>query len=133
MFASAAFMEFHQRLITNHFASGLVQIVRLSAGSEDVGLIYNLVHRGKVYFYQCGYAYGSDKRLSPGTLAVSQVIEHCLAEGFEEFDLLSGGSGYKARLATGSRTLVWARFRRPGLRCQAITLLRRAKTAISKH
>ena len=74
------------------------------------------MYRGKVYFYQCGYQYIDDKRLSPGSVSLSQVIQHCLEMGYADFDFLSGDAKYKEWMSTGSRHLTWIIFRRNGLK-----------------
>jgi hypothetical protein len=128
IFSSVRFREFHRRLITRCLDSGGVQLIRVVAGEHTVGVVYNLVHRGKIYFYQCGYRYGADKRLSPGVVTLSQVIQHSLDSGYDDYDFLAGADNYKQWLATGSRTLVWAAFRRPGLKLQLWDGIRRIRT-----
>ena len=127
IFASERFRAFHRLLIEKSFSSGTVQLLRVSAGGQTVGLVYNLIHRGRVHFYQCGYHYGPDKRLSPGTVTLSRAIQYCLDQGYRDYDFLSGESSYKQWLSTGSRTLSWVVFRRPRLRLQVIDGLRRIK------
>jgi hypothetical protein len=132
MFSSPLFAAFHRSLLTKCYAQGTVQLLRLTAGKETVGLVYNLIHRGKVYFYQCGYRYSEDKRLSPGIVTLSQAIQYCLDAGFDDYDFLSGEAQYKQSLATGSRTLVWTVFRRPGPKLRVLKILRRIKCHLSE-
>jgi len=127
IFSSGRFRAFHRRLIEKSFSRGTVHLLRVSAGEQTVGLVYNLIHRGRVHFYQCGYHYGPDKRLSPGTVTLSRAIQYCLDQGYREYDFLSGESNYKQWLSTGSRNLFWTVFRRPRLRLQVIDGLRRIK------
>lgn len=123
-FDSPRFVAFHRSLIRQCFSQRTVQLLRVTAGQETVGLIYNFVHRGKVYFYQCGFQYTGDKRVSPGTVTFSQVIRYCLSEGFDDYDFLAGEARYKQCLSTGSRRLVWAVFRRPRLKLRVLDQLR---------
>lgn len=132
IFSSERFYAFHRMLIEKSFSSGAVQLLRVLAGDQAVGLVYNLIQRGRVHFYQCGYHYGPDKRLSPGTVTLSRVIQYCLDEGYRDFDFLSGETSYKQSLSTGSRTLSWTVFRRPRLRLQAIDVLRRIKLQLTQ-
>lgn len=127
VFASPYFIAFHQGLIRRCFSEGSVQLLRLTAGTQTVGLLYSLVHAGKVCLYQCGYDYSVDKRLSPGTLTLCCAIQHYLDCGYEDCDFLSGDAAYKRRLSTGSRSLVWAVFRRPGLKVHILDVARTGK------
>lgn len=131
IFSSEQFRAFHRSLIEKSFSKGTVHLLKVSAGDQTVGLVYNLVHRGRVHFYQCGYHYGPDKRLSPGTVTLSRAIQYCLDEGYHDYDFLSGESNYKQWLSTGSRTLFWTVFRRPRLRLQVIDGLRRIKLQLT--
>jgi CelD/BcsL family acetyltransferase involved in cellulose biosynthesis len=114
-FCSPRFTQFNRRFIQNWFAADLVQLLEVKAGAETVGILQILVHRGKVYFYQCGFDYRSGNRLSPGHVSIAKAIEYCLEAGFNEFDLLAGQGRYKEDLSTQSRNLVWAVFERPRL------------------
>ena len=127
VFDSALFIAFHRKLIGKCFGSGSVQLLRISAGAKTIGVVYNLVRARKIYFYQCGFDYPADKRLSPGPVVLSHVIQWCLGSGFDEYDFLSGDEPYKRRLSTESRTLVWTVFRRPRLRVRLMEIARAAK------
>lgn len=127
VFASPLFIAFHRALIRKCIQQGGVQLMRQMAGTHTVGYLYNLVFGKTVYFYQCGFNYSADKRLSPGTLAVTQAIQHCLDLGYDSFDFLSGDASYKQRLSTGSRRLVWATIRRPGIRNGLVQFARGAR------
>jgi CelD/BcsL family acetyltransferase involved in cellulose biosynthesis len=124
-FVSPRCVEFHRELIRRRFPQRGVQLLRLTAGPQIVGLMYNLVHRGKVYFYQAGFQYSGDRRVSPGTVSFSQAIRHCLSQGFDDYDFLAGEARYKRSLSTGSRSLVWAVFRKPTLKLRTLNRLRR--------
>jgi CelD/BcsL family acetyltransferase involved in cellulose biosynthesis len=129
-FASPRFMAFHRSLIRKCFAGGGVQMLRVTAGARTVGLIYNLAHRGKVYFYQCGFQYTGDKRTSPGTVTLWQAIQWSLNAGFDDYDFLAGEDRYKQCLATGSRRLVWAVFRKPTVKLRTLDWLRRVNRGL---
>ncbi len=130
LWQSDRFIAFHRKFIEKGFALGKVQLLRVTAGTELIGIVYNLVHANKVYFYQCGYNYTVDKRLSPGIVTLAMAIEHALAFNFDEFDFLAGDAPYKKWMSTGSRRLVWAVFRRPSVRVWAYSRLRTLKNRI---
>lgn len=133
VFSSERFAAFHRSFIRKTFPSGTVQMLRLTSGTHTVGLVYSLIRLGKVYFYQCGYNYTGDKRLSPGSVTLALAIQHCLEQGFDEFDFLAGEAAYKASMSTGSRSLVWATFRRPGARVWAYEAAREIRSKIKSH
>jgi hypothetical protein len=116
VFRSPRFVSFHRRLIERSMPDRSVQLLRLTAGERTVGLVYNLVQDNRVYFYQCGYDYSFDRRLSPGMLTLAHAIQRCLEAGFDSYEFLSGDEPYKRHLATGTRGLVWTIIRRPTLR-----------------
>lgn len=130
VFASARFREFHRRMVASGLPTGNVQLLRFSVARETVGLIYNLVLRGKVYFYQCGFRYTNEKRLSPGIVTLAHAIEYCSSIGLDEYDFLSGESRYKEWMASGSRELRWVVLRKPTLRTRTVDFLRRTKRTI---
>lgn len=124
IFASQHFLKFHHGLIKRCQGTGEVKLMRLTAGEQTVGLLYNLVSKGRVYFYQCGFNYSGDKRLSPGTVTLSFAIQHFLDAGMDDYDFLSGEAKYKEWLSTGARQMSWMLWRRPTVRSSVFTYLR---------
>lgn len=124
VFASPHFKAFHRSLIRKCFAEKSVELLRVAAGQHTLGLVYNLVRNGIVYFYQCGFDYSIDKRLSPGTLTLAYVIQHYLDRGYDEYHFLSGETSYKRILSTDSRNLVWAVFQKPSLKLRLLNSAR---------
>jgi hypothetical protein len=118
---------FHERLIRRRFDSGEIQLLRLRAGGDTVGCLYNFVWDGVVSFYQSGIRYQEDGRLKPGMLCHVEAVRHNAAAGHRLYDFLAGDSQYKQSLATGSRHLVWARIQRPLLRFRLEDALRGAR------
>jgi CelD/BcsL family acetyltransferase involved in cellulose biosynthesis len=116
IWTSSRFRAFHRSFIRKTFDLGNVQLLQVTAGQQLVGLLYNLVHRGKVYFYQCGYNYTADRRLSPGVVTLALAVEYSRESGLDEFDFLAGDGFEKRWMSTRSRRLVWATFSRPGPR-----------------
>ncbi|HLY45618.1 MAG TPA: GNAT family N-acetyltransferase [Stellaceae bacterium] len=107
-FANADFRRFHDTLIDRAFASGAIDLMRVSAGGQAIGYLYNLRYRGTVYAYQSGFDYAaSDAQRKPGLTCHHLAIERYLAEGAERYDFLAGGDRYKLSLSTGAATLYW--------------------------
>ncbi len=131
-FASQRRREFHERFIQSSVESGRAHLLRVACGGQTVGILYNLQANGRVSFYQSGFAYSSDERLSPGMLTHHLAIEHYRVNGYVEYDFLASGTNelrYKRSLATDERRLAWAAMTRPGPRANALQLLRRLRNA----
>lgn len=107
-FANPDFRRFHEALIERAFAGGAIDLMRVSAGGQALGYLYNLRYRGTVYAYQSGFDYAaSDAQRKPGLTCHHLAIEKYLAEGAERYDFLAGGDRYKLSLSTGAATLYW--------------------------
>ena len=124
-FASPTFHAFHQRLIARSGPGGGIQMSRVEAGGQPIGVLYNLVHRGRAYFYQSGLAYTENKRLRPGFVALVKTIDHCLRHtDLDEFHFMPGGDHYKQPLATSRQELESLVLQRPTLKNRAVKGLR---------
>lgn len=125
--------RFHTTLIERVFGDegdgGLgIDIVRVRFGETTIGVLYNLVCRGCVHFYQSGLNYHDDARLKPGFVTHTLTIERCIRRGDEEYDFLGGEPRpvrYKRSLSTDRRTLYWAELRAPGPKMALIQLIHR--------
>jgi CelD/BcsL family acetyltransferase involved in cellulose biosynthesis len=115
-FADPWIDRFHRRLITQRFAHGEIQLLRLRGATGTLGALYNFVHRGRVLQYQSGLATFENKHLKPGFLAHAAAIEHAARAGHDIYDFLAGDVRYKKSLATASTTLIWGRVQRQRLR-----------------
>jgi CelD/BcsL family acetyltransferase involved in cellulose biosynthesis len=101
-FAShATAKRFHQSLIDKAFPRGEIQLLRIAAGSQDLGYIYSFRHRGRISFYQSGLHYGLlDKHDRPGMVCHAMAVEHNAHQGASVYDFLAGAHRYKASLST---------------------------------
>ena len=108
---------FHERLVRDALPRGEIQLLRLTAGRQDLGYLYSFVHEGQVCFYQSGYAYDLlDPKYSPGLVTLVMAIQHNAAKGMAAFDFLAGNQAYKAALATNRAEMVsWTLQRRSAL------------------
>jgi len=132
-FASARKLAFHRALIRSAFADQAIQLVRVLAGEETIGILYNFVQTDKVYFYQSGFHYRPDKRLKPGLVTHVCTIQLCLEAGYKDYDLLAGEARYKRSLAKDARPLAWVVFSRPGVKLALIEFLRTIKARITRR
>lgn len=127
-FASTRFFAFHRSLIQRAFPRGAIQLLRVASGDRTIGMLYNFIHHGKVYFYQSGLRYNNeDKQLKPGFVALVLAIRYCHDHGLDEYDFLAGDASYKERLATECRNLAWVIFQRPSLKMRFIEHMRQVK------
>lgn len=93
--------QFHDQMIDHGFARGEVQLLRISAGGEDIGYLYNLVHCGHVVYYQSGLRYGVlPKHDRPGLVCHSLAVEHNTQAGHHCYDFAAGNYRYKDSLST---------------------------------
>jgi CelD/BcsL family acetyltransferase involved in cellulose biosynthesis len=132
-FSSEPFRAFHQRLIRRTFAGHRTQLLRVSAGSETVGILYFFIHQGEAHFYQSGLVYRDDNRYKPGLVSHVAAIQHWYEQGLHRYDFMAGDPGeirYKKSLATDSRQLGWVTFERRNLKMRAINQLRALKGVI---
>lgn len=121
---------FHQELIaraTRPETDLDIDMVRLRFGTETIAILYHIVWRGHVCFFQSGISYDDDRRLKPGLLAHALSIQHSLDRGDHTYDFLGGEPEpvqYKRSLATDLRHLYWAQLPANKPRLSALRQLR---------
>jgi CelD/BcsL family acetyltransferase involved in cellulose biosynthesis len=109
-FASAQFRAFHDQIIRKLVGTQGVVLVRVTAGSQLIGIFYGLVERGVIYHYQWGLSAFTDNKLAPGFITGYLVIDEARKRGFTELNWLAGESRYKKDLSNSVRSLIWAEF-----------------------
>ena len=119
--------NFHHHLISIGAGSGRVQLVRVTAGEQIVGYLYNFLHRHQVMNYQGGFRYGDDNRDRPGLVAHALCIGMADEAGFGQYNFLAGDSRYKRSLGRCDESLIWCRVQRPRLGFSIERAARRAK------
>ena len=122
-FHSERFVRFHEVLLARAFEAGHIQTLAVRCGRETIGVVHCFGWRKKLYFYQCGFRYSANKRLSPGLVTILLSIQRFLEDGWGEFDLMAGDSEYKKAFSDESRELQWLTFRRRTLRTRALAAL----------
>ncbi|WP_207540670.1 GNAT family N-acetyltransferase [Sabulicella rubraurantiaca] len=107
-FAAPSFLRFHRSLLGRGFLRGETELLRLSAGPDEVGYLYNFRHKGRVLAYQSGFM---DADLAPqekpGLLAHALAIQQAASRGDREYDFLAGDQRYKRNLGGISQPLEW--------------------------
>jgi CelD/BcsL family acetyltransferase involved in cellulose biosynthesis len=125
-FSHPFFDEFHVQLIENHFGAGVIQLIRVTAGAQVVGVLYNFVHGDGILVYQSGFNYAlvkSRNKESPGLLTHVLAIESNMADGFKRYDLLAGDSEYKRVLAKEVDDLWWGHVQRDRFKFKLETMI----------
>jgi CelD/BcsL family acetyltransferase involved in cellulose biosynthesis len=107
-FAGAEFLRFHRALVASGLPRGEIDLLRIDAGAQVVGYLYNFVHRGWVSSYQSGFDYaGAGPHQKPGLTCHAAAIVHYRTQGATAYDFLAGGDRYKTSLANAETTLHW--------------------------
>jgi CelD/BcsL family acetyltransferase involved in cellulose biosynthesis len=128
-FADPQLRAFHERFI--EAAPEAVDLLRVSAGEETIGVLYNFVAGDRVYNYQSGMRREDDNQFAPGFTAHWLAIGRYRAKGFAAYDLMAGEADYKRRLAREGETLTSLVIERRGVLQRAKSLarsFRRART-----
>jgi len=106
-FAHPLRAEFHERMVPRLAEAGVLDFLRVTAGDDVVGYLYNFVHRGKAYSFQSGFAGEEDARFKPGLVCHRMAVEAYRARALREYDFLAGDARYKRSLANAGRRLSW--------------------------
>jgi CelD/BcsL family acetyltransferase involved in cellulose biosynthesis len=129
-FALPIFAEFHRRVLARGFAAGTADVLRIAAGPEEIGYLYNFYCDNEVYAYQNGFHFAADQRLKPGLVSHLLAFAHYRRAGATRYRFLAGDSRYKRSLSTGSYDLSWLVLERDDWRRRAENLARRLRTRL---
>jgi len=129
-FTAPAARSFHERLVSQRFDAGEIQLLRISAGSMLLNVLYNFVHNDVVYAYQSGFSYGQENKKKPGLVCHTLAIEYNLEAGRKLYDFLAGDHRYKLQLSTCDGTMRWLKFQRPRLKFRLEGALRTTRDAV---
>jgi len=126
-FVNARFTDFHTELILQGLPMGRVELVRIELGDRLLGILYNFVYAGKVYFYLSGTNYQVDGSIKPGLLCQVECIKTHLAAGANYYDFMGGDSRYKRSLGTLGENLQLISIQRPLAKLRLEQKLRQLK------
>jgi CelD/BcsL family acetyltransferase involved in cellulose biosynthesis len=116
VFRAGRFAAFHDRVMREFLAQGVLELDWLTVAGEPVAALYSFRWNGKVYFYQAGRKMDVPQGVRPGIVLHAHAIRAALETGAREYDFLAGPAQYKRQLAPAERPLVEFRAVRPGLR-----------------
>jgi CelD/BcsL family acetyltransferase involved in cellulose biosynthesis len=122
--------RFHRELISYCLPRGHVELLRLSAGSHELGYLYNFRQNGMVYAYQSGFN-DEDRRLRPGYVAHALAIERSAASGADCYDFMAGTNRLKQSFANSHYAMRWYKLQRPLWRFRVEQVARTAKRHLS--
>ncbi len=111
-FISDYSVNFHKTLILSLFEKNHIQLIKVIAGESIIGILYNFVYMGRVFFYQSGLNYSNDKRLKPGHICHCEAIKYSQQEGNHVYDFLAGNERYKDSLSTDVNSLCWMKIQK---------------------
>ena len=108
-FANPHFIRFHRELIRRGLPRGEIELLRITAGEQIVGFLYNYRFRFRVLSYQSGFDYADiGPHRKPGLTCHHWAIERALQEGMNYYDFLAGEDRYKRSLSNAEVMLHWA-------------------------
>jgi CelD/BcsL family acetyltransferase involved in cellulose biosynthesis len=115
-FANPLFERFHRRLIATAWPAGQVQLLRVAAGSAEIGYLYNFVEGGQVLAYQSGFHFGLTQRNHhPGLVTHALAVMRALDQGLDGYDFLAGEARYKQQLSHQTYPMTSFTLHRPSL------------------
>jgi CelD/BcsL family acetyltransferase involved in cellulose biosynthesis len=108
------FETFHRDLIATAYSSGAIELLKIEAGAQVLGYLYNFRHAGTVYAYQSGFA-PLESHVRPGYVCHMLAIDSHARAGEACYDFMAGRNRLKESFADESYAMVSHRFRRPDL------------------
>ena len=99
---------------------GALDLLWLVVRGEPVAVVYNIVFRGKVYFYQSGRRVDVPKGVKPGIALHALALKRSIEAGRREYDFPKGASRYKREFALAERPLVTVRAVAPTVRARTL-------------
>lgn len=112
-FQNPKFVSFHKELMIKNFDTGLIDVVKITAGNHLIAIIYNIIYKQNVYFYLQGLQPEADGKLKPGLTAHSMLMEHYLQNGMNSYDFMGGYSQYKKQLSQSVEDLLIITIQKP--------------------
>jgi predicted ATP-grasp superfamily ATP-dependent carboligase len=120
-FASTRFRAFHDAIMAELLSRGELELAWLTVRGEPCAAVYDILWRGKAYYYQSGRRIDVPRNIRPGIVLLVSLVRRAIDAGRREYDFFGGAYRYKRELATACRTAVRLRAvrRREGIRERA--------------
>ena len=93
-----------------------MQLLRVTAGSAEVGYLYNFVEAGQMLAYQSGFHFGlTERNHHPGLVTHALAVQQALDAGLDGYDFLAGQARYKQQLSHQTYAMATFTLHRPSL------------------
>ena len=92
--------RFYVDLAATGAQSGFTRIYRFTYEGEIAAVQFGLSHARRYYYLMMGIDYDRIGKHSPGLLMTEDVLEDCIRDGYEMFDLTVGDEPYKLKFGT---------------------------------
>ena len=102
-FASPLFRAFHEAVMPELLARGVLDLRWMTVGDQPLAAIYNLVWQDGVQCYQSGRTMDVPKGVRPGIVLHVNAIRSAMEAGLAEYDFLAGDTQYKRQLSLATR------------------------------
>ena len=107
-FAAPFFGRFHRALIARGLARGEIALLRVAAGDQTIGFLYNFSYRGRCLAYQSGFDYAhAGPHQKPGLTCHHEAIRLAHRAGARRYDFMAGDDRYKRSLSDRVEMLFW--------------------------
>lgn len=116
-------ISFHEDLINKGYPDNLY-IVKIQAGTEVIGYIYNFKYNERIYNYQSGLCYPDNNKLKPGLTSHALLIDQHIKQGDDIYDFMAGDYQYKRSLSTEESTLYTMTINKPSWKTFSQRLIR---------
>jgi exosortase A-associated hydrolase 1 len=124
--------DFHRNLVTNGFANKQIQLIKVTAGVDTVGILYNFMNQNRVCNYQAGLVYDENPKFKPGLVCHALAIEMNISMGNKSYDFLMGDSQYKRSLSTQDDMMHWLTLKQPKARFYVENIAKQARYKLHK-
>ena len=126
LFESYRFSAFHADVMRKYFTGvdAKLELMWLEVKGTPIAAIYNILHDGKIQFYQSGRKLDVPKAVRPGIAVHVLAIQRAIQMGYREYDFLNGDSFYKKQLSLAHRPLVSIRAIAPHATSRAVITFR---------
>ena len=114
-FSSDFTRRFHTTLIARAWPEGAVSLLRVTAGPELLGYVYNFERGSTACNYQSGHVAAPSNKLKPGLVVHCLAVQEALQRGLDIYDLLMGGDHFKPSLCNASGRMGWSVLQQPRL------------------
>lgn len=95
LFALPGYLRFYEILTNTPFQAGSVHISCLRVNNQVLATHWGLIFKQRFYWLMPGYQAGEWSRYSAGRLLLENVVEWCISQEINVFDLTVGDESFK--------------------------------------